>query len=109
MWGPCLDTLDEDTWEDIGCGDKQDMKDIGIERVFNAGQSQEEDYKSDIHEEQGCKVRVTLLHNTVQIGQIRMLLLLQSYMVFTKKCSDLAGTICSLVSFSLLILEMENI
>ena len=59
VWGPCLDTLDEDTWEDIGCGDKQDMKDIGIERVFNAGQSQEEDYKSNTHKEAGCKVRVT--------------------------------------------------
>merc|ERR1712038_283733 len=68
VWGPCLNTLAENTWEDIGCGDKQDMKDIGIERVFNAGQFEEEDYKSDIHEEQGCK----------------------SYMVFTKKCSDVA-------------------
>ena len=64
VWGPCLDTLEDDTlegdtWEDIGCGDKQGMKDIGIERVFNAGQSQEEDYKSNTHKEAGCKVRVT--------------------------------------------------
>ena len=109
VWGPCLDTLEDDTLEDIGCSDKQGLKDIGVETMFNAGQSQEEDYKSNTHEEAGCKVRVTCLNNTVEIGQIRILILLQSYMVYAKKCSDVDGTICSLVYFSLLILEMENI